>query len=195
MATTPLARGLNSARPAILLATTGLSALLVAACSSGGSSGATSGGTASGGSTSSGTGGATVATRAVSGMGDVLVDAKGRTLYASDQEGAGKLLCTTSDCTAIWSPVTIAAGKTPSGPAQLSGKLSVVTRPDGASQVTLNGKPLYTFSFDHAPGDVAGNGQKDSFGGTNFTWHVATASGSGPAPAATSSPPSGNYGY
>src|SRR6185437_80255 len=108
------------------------------ACSSGGSSGTTSGGTASGGSTSSGASGATVATRTVSGMGDVLVNSKGRTLYTSDQEGAGKVLCTTSDCTAIWSPVTVPAGQTPSGPAQLSRKLSVVMRPDGASQVTLN---------------------------------------------------------
>jgi len=191
MATTTLTRAFRHNRPAVLLAT-GIAAVLAAGCSSG-SSGTSSGGTASGGSTGSGS--ATVATRTIAGMGAALVDSKGRTLYVSDQESAAKLLCTTSDCTAIWVPLTVPKGRTPTGPAQLSGMLSVVMRPDGTSQVALDGKPLYTFSFDHAPGDVGGNGQKDSFGGTNFTWHVATTGGAAPAPTTTQAPSSGGYGY
>jgi predicted lipoprotein with Yx(FWY)xxD motif len=164
--------------------------LVIAGCSSG-SGGGTSGGTAANNQPAMGT---TVATRSVSGTGDVVVDARGRSLYTSDQETAGKLACVTSDCAAIWTPLTVSAGQTPTAPAQLSSKLSTVKRPDGTTQVALNGKPLYTFTFDHGAGDVHGDGEKDTFGGVNFTWHVATASGA--APATSPSPSSGNgYDY
>src|SRR5438067_8380685 len=101
-------------------------ALLAAGCSSSGGSG-----------TSPGAGSATtVAIRNVSGTGHVLVDARGRTLYTSDQEkAAGKVLCSTSDCTAIWTPLTLDTGKQPSGPAGVTSQLSVVKRPDGTRQV------------------------------------------------------------
>ncbi len=42
---------------------------------------------------------------------------------------------------------------------------------------TSSGQTLYTFSFDHSAGQVNGDGQKDSFGGTYFTWHAATPTG------------------
>ena len=175
-------------RPRTLVAMTALAGLVVAACSSNTSGAASAGnGSAQAGAPA----GTTVATKSISGMGDVVVDSQGRSLYSSDQETTAKLACTTSDCTAIWTPLTVAAGQTPTGPSQLSGMLSTVKRPDGKTQVALNGKPLYTFTFDHAPGDVGGNNQKDSFGGKNFTWHVATASGGAP-PSATSTPSSGS---
>ena len=44
---------------------------------------------------------------------------------------------------------------------------------EGGSQVTFGGKPLYTFVQD-SPGQVTGNGVTDSFGGTSFTWTVAS---------------------
>jgi predicted lipoprotein with Yx(FWY)xxD motif len=131
---------------------------------------------------------------------DVLANADGRTLYMSDQEH-GKVLCKSSACVAIWTPLTVSSGQTPTGPAQLNGKLTTMMRPDGKNQVALNGRPLYTFSFDHGTGQVAGDGEKDSFDGTHFTWHAATASGGGggggaPAPAPSPSPSSsGNGGY
>jgi predicted lipoprotein with Yx(FWY)xxD motif len=173
------------AGPRAWVATVALAGLAVAACSSNTTSSASGQSGAAPGSPA----GTTVAIRAISGMGDVVVDSKGRSLYSSDQETSTKLACTTSDCTAIWTPLTVAAGQSPTGPSQLSAMLSTVKRPDGKTQVALDGKPLYTFTFDHAPGDVGGDNQKDSFGGTNFTWHIATASGSAPAP--TSTPSSG----
>jgi predicted lipoprotein with Yx(FWY)xxD motif len=161
-----------------------LAILVLAGCSS-------AGGAPSSGAGPVGSSGTTVMVHNAAGHADVIASADGRTLYVSDQED-GTVLCKTSDCTAIWLPLTVDAGKVPTGPSQLSGKLGTVVRPDGKTQVTFGDKPLYTFSFDHKSGEVGGDGQKDSFGGTDFTWHVATASGSAPAPA---SPSDGGYNY
>ena len=133
-----------------------------------------------------------VGVRQVSGIGPTLTNSAGRTLYMSDQEKNGKLICTSSECNTIWTPLTLASGQQPSGPAQVSSKLATVTRPDGSKQVTLNGAPLYTFSFDHAAGQVNGNGFHDSFSGVHFTWHAATATGTA---ATATSAPTNNGGY
>ena len=122
-------------------------------------------------------GGTTVAVRNVSGD-QVLVNSSGRTLYTSDQENtAAKILCSSRDCLAIWTPLTVAKGQQPTAPSGVSSTLGTVSRPDGSVQVTFKGGPLYTFSFDHGAGDVHGDNVKDSFSGTNFTWHAATTSG------------------
>jgi predicted lipoprotein with Yx(FWY)xxD motif len=136
--------------------------------------------------------GATVAVRDVSG-GQVLVNSSGRTLYTSDQEKAGgKILCSSRDCLAIWTPFTVAKGQQPTAPSGISSTLSTVSRPDGSIQVAFKGGPLYTFSFDHAAGDVHGDDVKDSFSGTNFSWHSATTGG---AVAPTPGPSNPGYGY
>src|SRR4051812_18714954 len=97
----------------------------------------------------------TVAVRSTD-VGDVLTDSAGRTLYSSQQE-KGTVRCTSSACTAVWQPLTVAAGTQPTGPRQVSSGLSTVRRPDG-TQVTFDGQPLYTFSLDRSAGQVGGNG-------------------------------------
>ncbi len=124
-------------------------------------------------------GAATVTARTVNGA-SVLVDRAGTTLYTNDQDKAGKPQCVSSDCTKIWVPLTLASGKATAGPG-VTGTVATVRRPDGTNQVTLDGKPLYTFSFDHTPGQVTGNGAQDSFAGTAFTWHSAAAGAQAPA--------------
>jgi predicted lipoprotein with Yx(FWY)xxD motif len=163
------------------------SSIALAACSSGGGS---SGGGSSGAGAAATT---TVAVRST-GAGDVLTDATGATLYVSDQEH-GTALCKSSACTAIWLPLTVRAGTTPTGPSALSAPLTTLKRPDETMQVALAGKPLYRFYLDHAAGDTSGNGQRDSFDGTNFTWHAATPSGAlRPAPSGvTTSGYNGGY--
>jgi len=150
-----------------------LSVLALAGCGSNGSS------STSGSSDVSGSTGMTVSVSDTS-SGDVLTNSAGRTLYFSDQE-KNKVLCDSGACEAIWTPLTVSSGDKPSAPGKLAGQLTTVNRSDGSAQVALDGRPLYTFSFDHSAGDVNGNGQKDSFDGTDFTWHAATPTGKAPA--------------
>ena len=119
----------------------------------------------------------TVSVESVDGVGDVLVDASGAALYASEQEADGSIVCTGA-CTTIWKPLTLKGSKeAPTVEAQLSSPLDVVRRPDGGRQVTFDGRPLYRFDQDAGPGTVTGNGFTDSFGGRDLTWHVATPTG------------------
>ena len=121
--------------------------------------------------------------------GNVLVDSKGAALYSSDQEKDGMVRCT-GGCTSIWLPLTAPNSGQPTAASDVPGKVAVVKRPDGASQVTLDGRPLYRFAEDGGPGKVTGDGVSDSFGGQQFTWQVE---GTG---AAGSSGGDGNsYGY
>lgn len=141
-------------------------ALAIAACGGGGSSGAS---TAAGSNAST----TTVAVRQLPDVGSVLVDHNGKALYSSDLEASGKIVCDNT-CNVFWKPLTPGAGK-PTASAG-AGKLGEITRPDGSTQVTDNGKPLYTFSKD-SPGKATGNGFTDDFGGHHFTWNVVHAGG------------------
>jgi predicted lipoprotein with Yx(FWY)xxD motif len=167
----------------------GVALLVATGCSSSG------GGSKNTGQASAGNANTTVQVRNAGSSGKVLTDGNGRALYASDQEASGKLVCTTSDCTAIWTPLLVADGK-PTGPSSITAMLGTIARADGRIQVTLDGRPLYTFTFDHSAGQVSGNGTKDSFNGTNFVWHVATPAGiSGSSQAASSQAPAPSYSY
>ncbi|HVV24406.1 MAG TPA: hypothetical protein VHF06_33545 [Pseudonocardiaceae bacterium] len=160
--------------------TVGLGVLLsVAACGTPSSSAPATGG------------GPTVSVRGVDGM-SVLVDQAGAALYTNDQEAGASLRCVSAACTAIWAPLTVPAGHQPTAASTVGGTIGTVQRPDGSHQVTLDGKPLYTFSFDHGAGRVTGNGTQDSFSGTDFTWHSAVASGGA---ATGGQPPASGSGY
>jgi predicted lipoprotein with Yx(FWY)xxD motif len=161
-------------RKAALLAVAGIGTLVIAGCGTSMDSRAGSSGQQA---APGGAAGQTVSIREGSGIGKVLVNAKGRTLYLDDQEKSGRILCAKADCTAIWAPLTIKGSKAPTGPADVNDRLGTIKRPDGITQVTLDGAPLYTFAYDMIPGDVKGNGQKDTFDGTSFSWHAATPNG------------------
>lgn len=142
----------------------------------------------------------TVFARALTGIGPTLVTRSGRTIYSPDQEADGKIACTGS-CLTFWFPVTARPGATLTLPAGFKGKLGTVHRPDnGETQLTYNGKPLYTFRLDTAAGQAHGNNFTDHFGSNSFTWRAITAAGrsntkSNPTPASGgysySSPPAG----
>jgi predicted lipoprotein with Yx(FWY)xxD motif len=139
---------------------------------------------------SGGTGPVTVNVRDLPGTGGVLVDSAGRTLYTTDREADGTVRCV-ADCVATWVPLTVPAGTIPTGGAGVSGVLATVSRPDGADQVTYNGRPLYTFLPDGGAGKSGGNGVHDSFGGTDFVWQAAAADGSAPPPVDNGGGPAG----
>jgi predicted lipoprotein with Yx(FWY)xxD motif len=132
-------------------------------------------------------GGATVSVKQIAGHGKVLVDARGRALYRSDQEKKGMALCTGA-CLSFWQPLKVSGTPTRSNSAV--GKLATVKRPDGGRQVTDNGRLLYSFKLD-SPGKISGDNFKDAFGGQKFTWHLvrpAGASGTAGATATTTTP-------
>jgi predicted lipoprotein with Yx(FWY)xxD motif len=133
----------------------------------------------------------TVSSR-TTGAGTVLVDSSGRTVYATDQDAAGKVACVSS-CASIWPPLTVPAGTTPTG-SGLSGQLGTLTRPDGMTQVAYNGRPLYRFTQDRQPGDAHGNGTEDDFAGVHFHWHALTLSGTSAPTASPLKSSGGGYG-
>jgi predicted lipoprotein with Yx(FWY)xxD motif len=136
---------------------------------------------------------ATVGVESVDGVGDVLVDAQGAALYTADQEADGRIRCTRG-CAAVWLPLAAPASGDPSAEGDVEGELSVVERPDGTRQVTLDGVPLYRFADDGGPGEVSGDGLSDRFGGELFSWQVASLGRDEPASEPSdSSDPYGGY--
>jgi predicted lipoprotein with Yx(FWY)xxD motif len=168
-------------------------AALVAACGSSGgntASSGTGGNNASSGSVAAAN--AAVSTRQLSGVGTVLVTSSGMTIYTPKMpaEVNGNIKCTGS-CLSFWFPVT--ANSVSPGSSGLPGTLGTIHLPGGTTQLTYNGRPLYTFRLDTAPGQAHGNNFTDHFNGTTFTWQVVTASGK-PGGAGTPAPsPSYNY--
>ena len=112
---------------------------------------------------------ATVKT-ASSSLGTILVDAHGMTLYHLSGEQGGKFICSSAACTGVWHPLTVSAGEAPSGGVE---SLGTVKRPDGTTQVTYKGQPLYTFAQDERAGETKGQGFKDV-----GTWTAATTGAS-----------------
>jgi len=157
-------------------------ALVFAACGGGGSS-------SSMGSSSSRSTATTVSTKRVDDK-SVLVDADGKALYTSDQEVGGMVKCTGA-CLQFWDPLTIQGQ--PTGTVN-GGTLGVLARPDGKTQVTFNGDPVYRFAEDQS-GSLKGDGVDDAFGGQQFTWHAVMSAGAPKAPATTSGSGGGTPGY
>ena len=112
----------------------------------------------------------------------VLVNRKGLTLYSLSAETHGRFICTGA-CLSLWTPLVVARGARPVG----ASALATIRRPDGRTQVTYRGLPLYTFDEDRKPGDAKGNGFKDV-----GTWRVAAT---GKAKAAAPTPSRGYPGY
>ena len=94
----------------------------------------------------------------------VLTTTKGRTLYSLSVEKKGKFICTNS-CLSVWHPLLVPAGVRPTGPV----KLGTIGRPEGGTQVTYKGRPLYRFGGDTKAGQANGEGIKDV-----GTWHAAS---------------------
>jgi predicted lipoprotein with Yx(FWY)xxD motif len=159
---------------------------LLAACSSGNGSTAAAGGAASGQQKDAGV--IVISARTVAGVGTVLTDKSGKTLYTAQQEERGVIKCT-AGCLSFWFPVIVGKGATPRAASTVTGTLGSIQRSDDRSrQLTYNGQPLYTFRLDNAPGQTHGNNFTDQFGGQTFSWHAVTASGGAATPAQPASP-------
>jgi predicted lipoprotein with Yx(FWY)xxD motif len=82
----------------------------------------------------------------------VLTNAKGLTLYWFAPDTSTASHCTGS-CASYWPPVL---GKPAAGPG-VHGTIGTITRPDGTTQATYDGHPLYTYIGDSGPGKDSGN--------------------------------------
>ncbi len=148
-------------------------ALIAAGCGSAGSNSAGSGSgyaaPAAAATSAASTQADTIAARHT-GLGNVLVDAQGRTLYLFEKDKGMTSACSGA-CASIWPPLT--ATKVVAGSGLSAAKLSVAKQPGGASVVTYAGHPLYTYAGDAKPGETKGQGL-DQFGAE---WYVLAPSG------------------
>jgi predicted lipoprotein with Yx(FWY)xxD motif len=123
---------------------------------------------------------------ASTGLGEVLVDRQGRTLYLFARD-SGTVSACTGACAVSWPPLRVrgaplvGSGATPSD-------VGRTVRADGSSQLTYRGHPLYTFVNDKEPGDTNGEGIS-AFGGS---WFAISPAGAKLAPR---SQPQGGGGY
>jgi predicted lipoprotein with Yx(FWY)xxD motif len=99
------------------------------------------------------TNGATVAV-ATSKLGDILVDADGRTLYAFTKDKGDQSACS-GQCASSWPALT---GTATAGTGAQAALLSTSKQANGSTQVTYGGKPLYYFAGDAKAGDTNGQG-------------------------------------
>jgi predicted lipoprotein with Yx(FWY)xxD motif len=99
-----------------------------------------------------------ISTRTVSGLGTVLVDASGRTLYAFLPDAHAKVECL-SVCTTFWAPLKLAPGQNVALATRGVKRLLVGSVPaPGGRVATYAGWPLYTYTNDARPGLANGQG-------------------------------------
>jgi predicted lipoprotein with Yx(FWY)xxD motif len=106
-----------------------------------------------------------------SGLGQILVDPQGRTLYLF-QADTGTTSACSGACATAWPPLRATGQPTVGGGANAS-LVGTTARSDGNPQVTYNGHPLYSFIQDKKPGDTTGQGLT-AFGGG---WFVLSPAG------------------
>lgn len=92
-------------------------------------------------------------------IGPVLVDARGMTLYTFARDRPGMSRCN-GPCAVRWAPFRAPPGARDICP------WWAIRRADGTLQWAYNGKPLYRWRKDRAPGDATGEG-------VGTVWHVA----------------------
>lgn len=138
-----------------ILIPTAAIALLASACASSGGNG--------NGKSSQPAGGSNSVTISV--KHDRLTGPGGKTLYYNTVDTAKSIKCV-GECANEWPPVT---GTPDAGSGLDDEDFATTSRPDGTTQVTFYGHPLYEFKDDQA-GTANGNGMSDEGG----HWVVAT---------------------
>jgi predicted lipoprotein with Yx(FWY)xxD motif len=140
----------------------------------------------------------------VAGLGQVLTDANGKTLYRFAKDTATPPTSTCDGaCAAAWPPLTVQG----SDAVQINGigpkLVGTVKRADGTEQVTIGGWPAYRYAKDTAPGQANGhavggvwfefesNGCKVAAGKKPLTTTTSSSSSAAPGTAANS----GGSGY
>lgn len=114
-----------------------------------------------------------VMTRKVKGLGVVLVNAKGRTLYTFAPDQRRHVTCTGS-CAQYWPPLKWkGSGKPKAGGSAKTKLLGLDRNPSGGRVVTYSKWPLYTYVGDSGAGQA--NGQNTKLNGGK--WYVISPRG------------------
>lgn len=162
-----------------------LTAVTLAACGGGGSTGAAPASAPIVTPTSPpGPAGNIPLSEAVAGSAAWVDQTSHRSLYFLDVDTATGGTCT-GGCLGLW-PVDA-----PSAGSQANGNMTIVTRSDGTGQQwAYQSHPLYMYAGDNGPDQANGDGIPD-FGGH---WHIARpAAAPAPAPGSTTAPCHGVY--
>jgi predicted lipoprotein with Yx(FWY)xxD motif len=180
-------------RPLVALAALAAVGVLAAGCgsNSSGSGSGGMGGYGSGGTAPASGGASSVATVSATstGLGMILVDGNGRTLYLFEKDQPNQSACAGA-CVAAW-PVDQSSGTPKAGSDVTASLLGTIKRGDGSTQVTYNKHPLYYFARDSQAGQHNGQGV-DAFGAK---WFVVTPAGAAVSGGATATTPANGGGY
>jgi predicted lipoprotein with Yx(FWY)xxD motif len=107
------------------------------------------------------------------GVGKVLVDSSGFTLYRFSKDPRNSDTCVKiSECTNLWPPLT-SSGRPVAGPGVRAALLSTIKLPGGGRQVTYAGHPLYRYSAATEKGETGYVGAQQ-FGGS---WYAVNSAG------------------
>ena len=177
-------------RPLVALVALAAVGVLAAGCGSNGSS-SSSGGYGSPGTAAPASGAASsVATVSATstGLGMILVDGSGRTLYLFEKDQPNQSACTGA-CVAAW-PVDQSSGTPKAGSGATASLLGTIKRGDGSTQVTYKKHPLYYYAGDSQPGQHNGEGV-NAFGAA---WFAVAPAGSAVSGGATATTAANGYG-
>jgi predicted lipoprotein with Yx(FWY)xxD motif len=116
---------------------------------------------------------ATVKTRKIEGLGKVLVNSHGYTLYMFVPDHHKRVTCT-GTCAKLWPPLKLKKGHKPTaGGAARKSLLGTDKNPSGGRVVTYAHWPLYTYVADTKPGQAKGQALNLNGG----LWYVLSPAG------------------
>ncbi|MGI8800901.1 MAG: COG4315 family predicted lipoprotein [Solirubrobacteraceae bacterium] len=93
-----------------------------------------------------------VTLRTAPGYGQLLVDAKGRTLYLFTADRGHRSACAGA-CATAWPPLLVSHAPR-GGRGIRAGRLSLIRRAGGQTQLAYYGQPLYYYIGDRQPGQI-----------------------------------------
>ncbi len=164
--------------PRLSMLALALGMLALAGCGGSSSNTTSSASTPSSSTTTASTGTPTASTalvsvRTISGLGPVLVNSQGRTLYIFEPDNHAKVTCVGA-CASLWPPVKVSSAQksTAAGEAK-SSLLATDADPEGGEVATYDGWPLYTYAADSGPGTANGQGINANGG----LWYVISPTG------------------
>lgn len=114
-----------------------------------------------------GSGPAAISVASAQGVGKVIVDSEGFTLYYFEKDKGGQSACYGA-CAKAWPPY---AGTPKVEGGAMSSETGTTKRNDGTVQVTYAGWPLYTYAGDSKPGEANGTDSK-AFGASWYPLHA-----------------------